>query len=126
MLSGVCVGTNDLAAAARFYDAVLTTISMRCMLSEENERAYGGPDGRMTFFVVRPYDGRTATHGNGTQVMFYAADAAAVRAFHMTALEMGGTDEGAPGPRDYHPDYYGAYVRDPDGNKLNVSVSLET
>ncbi len=125
MLSGICIGTNDLTAAGRFYDAVLATIGMTCTHSEEHERAYAGADGRTTFFVVDPYDGAAATHGNGTQVMFYAPDAEAVRAFHAVALRCGGTDEGAPGLRAYHPDYFGAYVRDLDGNKLNVSVSLE-
>ena len=125
MLSGVCLGTNDLAAAAAFYDAVLATVGMRCTLDEPRERGYAGADGRTTVFLLFPWDGRRATAGNGTQAMFYAPDAAAVRAFHDAALRHGGTDEGAPGPRGYHPDYYGAYVRDPDGNKLNVSVSLE-
>lgn len=124
MLSGVCVGTNDLPAAGAFYDAVLATIGMRCVLSEPRERGYAGPDGRITLFLVVPYNGKRATNGNGTQIMFYAPDADAVRAFHSVALECGGTDEGLPGPRSYHPDYYGAYVRDLDGNKLNVSVSL--
>ncbi|MEM7643823.1 MAG: VOC family protein [Pseudomonadota bacterium] len=125
MLSGICIGANDLEAAAAFYDAVLATIGMTCILVEPDELAYAGTDGRLTFFVVRPYDGGPATFGNGTQVMFYAPDAGAVRAFHATALRLGGSDEGVPGPRAYHPRYYGAYVRDLDGNKLNVSVSLE-
>ncbi|MHA7775792.1 VOC family protein [Roseibium sp. M-1] len=126
MLSGVCIGTNDLEAAAAFYDAVLATIGMTCVFVEPRERGYAGPDGRITLFVLIPYDDGKATFGNGTQVMFHAADAEAVNAFHATALRCGGTDEGAPGPRDYHPDYYGAYVRDPDGNKLNVSVPIKT
>lgn len=125
MLSGVCIGSNDLVVAGEFYDAVLATIGMRCVLSVAGERGYAGADGRITLFVVVPYNGRKATFGNGTQVMFYAPDAEAVRAFHSTAVRCGGSDEGLPGPRDYHPDYYGAYVRDPDGNKLNVSISLE-
>ena len=124
MLSGVCIGARDVVAAGRFYDPVLATIGMRCALAESHERGYAGADGRITLFVVRPYDGRASTPGNGTQVMFHAPDAGAVRAFHATALARGGTDEGAPGPRDYHPRYYGAYVRDPDGNKLNVSVDV--
>ncbi len=125
MLSGVCVGTNNINDAAKFYDAVLATIGMACVLTDPNERGYAGKDGRITLFVITPYNQDPATFGNGTQVMFYAADKMAVRAFYDTALRFGGTDEGAPGPRGYHPDYYGAYVRDPDGNKLNVSVSLE-
>ena len=124
MLSGVCIGTNDLSSSGAFYDAVLATIGMACVLSEPRERGYAGDDGRITLFLVRPYNGEKATFGNGTQVMFYAPDAMAVRAFYAAALANGGQDEGSPGPRGYHPDYYGAYVRDPDGNKLNVSVSL--
>jgi len=125
MLSGICVGTDDLLAASKFYDVVLATIGMRCVLAELHERAYAGADGRTVFFVVVPFDGQKASFGNGTQVMFYAPDNDAVRAFHATALRCGGSDEGAPGLRSYHPDYFGAYVRDLDGNKLNVSVSLE-
>lgn len=125
MLSGVCIGANDLAKSATFYDAVLGTLRITCVLSEEFERGYAGPDGRITVFVVTPYDDQPASFGNGTQFMFYAADHDGVKAFHRTALELGGTDEGAPGPLDYHPDYYGAYVRDLDGNKLNCSIRLE-
>lgn len=125
MLSGVCIGTNDLVAAGEFYDEVLATIGMKCAMFDANERGYAGADGRITLFVVVPFNEQQATFGNGTQVMFYAPDAEAVRVFHATALRCGGTNEGAPGPRHYHPDYYGAYVRDLDGNKLNVSVSLE-
>ena len=123
MLSGVCIGTNDIAAAGQFYDAVLATIGMRCVLSQTHERGYAGDDGKLTVFVVVPYNEREATVGNGTQIMFYAPDAEAVKAFHAQAIHMGGSNEGLPGPRDYHPDYYGAYVRDLDGNKLNVSIN---
>ncbi|MEP0521896.1 MAG: VOC family protein [Hyphomicrobiales bacterium] len=125
MLSGVCIGTNNMKAAGKFYDAVLATIGMRCVLCEPNERGYAGDDNRITVFVVTPFNELPATSGNGTQIMFYAVDDAAVRAFYDTAIRYGGTDEGSPGPRHYHPDYYGAYARDLDGNKLNVSVSLE-
>ena len=125
MLSGVCIGTNNLTTASKFYDKVLATIGMRCVFSESHERGYASTDGSITVFLVVPYDGKRATAGNGTQFMFYAPDAKAVQSFYCAALDAGGSDEGAPGPRDYHPDYYGAYVRDIDGNKLNVSISLE-
>jgi len=105
MLSGVCIGTNDIAAAGEFYDAVLATIGMKCVLSESLERGYAGQDGKITLFVVIPYNKQTATYGNGTQIMFYAPDTDAVRAFHAAALACGGVNEGLPGPRDYHPDY---------------------
>ena len=125
MLSGVCIGTNDIKSAGAFYDAVLASIGMTCVFSEPNERGYAQADGQITVFVIVPYNEQDATVGNGSQVMFYAPDPEAVRAFYDTALRCGGTDEGAPGPRDYHPDYYGAYVRDLDGNKLNVSVPID-
>lgn len=126
MLSGVCIGTNDLDAAGQFYDALLTTIGMSRALTVPRELGYAGADGKITLFVLLPYDRNPATHGNGTQVMFYAANKAEVDAFHAKALALGGSDEGAPGPRDYHPEYYGAYVRDLDGNKLNISVDPST
>jgi len=69
--------------------------------------------------VVRPLDGAAAGAGNGVTVAFAAPTRAAVDAFHAAALAAGASDEGAPGLRPhYHPNYYGAYVRDPDGNKL--------
>lgn len=125
MLSGVCIGTNDLVAAGRFYDAVLATLGMSCLYLDSQERGYGGIDRKIQLFVNVPYDGKRATFGNGTQVMFYAPDADTVRAFYAVALSHGGLDDGPPGPRDFHPNYFGAYVRDLDGNKLNVSISLE-
>ncbi len=125
MLSGICIGTNDMTRAAAFYDAVLATIGMSCVLQGPAERGYAGTDGRISLFVLTPFNGEPASFGNGTQAMFYAPNARAVRAFRTSALTNGGTCDGPPGPRSYHPEYYGAYVRDPDGNKLNVSVSLQ-
>ena len=71
--------------------------------------------------MVRPYDKKDATPGNGVTVAFEAPTREAVDAFHAAALAAGATDEGPPGIREhYHPSYYGAYVRDLDGNKLCV------
>ena len=125
MLSGVCIGTNDMDSASDFYDKVLGTLGMTCVFTEPHERGYAGPDGKIMVYIVIPYNEQKATFGNGTQFMFYAADKETVQDFHSTALQCGGSDEGAPGPRDYHPDYYGAYVRDPDGNKLHVAVPIK-
>lgn len=125
MLSSVCIGTNDITAAGQFYDAVLGTIGMKCVFSESHERGYAGSNGKISLYVVVPYNDNKATFGNGTQVGFYAPDTQSVKAFHATALAHGGTDEGQPGPRDYHPDYYGAYLRDLDGNKLHVSIEIQ-
>jgi catechol 2,3-dioxygenase-like lactoylglutathione lyase family enzyme len=79
-------------------------------------------DGRMpTIYIYTPEDGRPATWGNGTHVAFIADTRAQVHAFHEQALKLGGKSEGEPGPRPhYGPNYYAAYVRDPDGNKLQA------
>ena len=72
-------------------------------------------------FIGATFDGKPATCGNGTHVAFLAKDRATVDAFYTAALAQGGSDEGPPGLRaHYHPNYYGAYVRDPDGNKLQA------
>jgi hypothetical protein len=123
MLSGVGVGTNDMVTAGVFYDAVLATIGMTCVAADAQERAYAGQDGKASFFVLQPFNGQQATFGNGSQVMFAAPDAEAVKAFHAAVLRCGGAAEGLPGLRNYSPTYHGAYGRDLDGNKLNVSVA---
>jgi catechol 2,3-dioxygenase-like lactoylglutathione lyase family enzyme len=75
----------------------------------------------LKLFIVSPFDGGDAHPGNGPHAAFLAPNRAAVDAFHAAALAHGGTDEGAPAPRPhYHAHYYGAYVRDPDGNKLQA------
>ena len=82
-----------------------------------------GATGRNSPFlcVCRPYDGQPASPGNGFHIAWVAADKAAVEAFHTAALSHGGSDEGAPGHRPhYSADYFAAYVRDPDGNKLQA------
>ena len=124
MLSGACVGSNNLPAAKAFYDSVLSTIGMSCHVSLEHELGYGTDAGQPNFWVLIPYNQKQATVGNGTQIMFHAETEEAVCAFYNTAISLGGVDEGAPGPRDYAPGYYGAYVRDLDGNKLHISIKL--
>lgn len=124
MLGGACVGSNSLSAAKQFYDNVLSIIGMSCHVCLDHELGYGPSDGEPNFWVVSPYNEKAATVGNGTQIMFYTDDQKAVHAFYDMAIKLGGVDEGAPGPRDYAPNYYGAYVRDLDGNKLHVSIKL--
>ena len=120
MLAGVCVGTNDLAAAGAFYDEVLAVVGFERQVTVAGEIGYGPPGGRAEFWVLTPFNGKPATFGNGTQVMFSVGDEDEVRAFYEAVMRLGGTDEGAPGPRDYSEGYYGAYCRDLDGNKLHV------
>ena len=128
MLSHFCLGTNDAERATRFYDAVLGALGLtRCGGAEEGGeqqwhgwRVYGSePDRQITLWVCRPFDGRPASAGNGTMIAFDARSWREVERFHAAALACGGSSEGAPGLRlHYYPDFYAAYVRDPDGNKL--------
>ena len=122
VISHITLGTNDVVRAAAFYDPVLGALGF-----ERQERpaskppAYEKNSGMPTIYLYPPFDGRPATAGNGTHVAFVAETRAAVHAFHDLALAHGGVSEGAPGPRPhYGDDYYAAYVRDPDGNKLQA------
>lgn len=120
MYSHVTLGTNDIAKAEIFYDAVMAVLGHPVMFKQQGSAAYGLPTGEK-FFIGPPFDGGAAAPGNGAHVAFITTDRATVDAFHAAALAHGGTDEGAPGPRPhYHANYYGAYVRDPDGNKLQA------
>jgi len=124
MLSGACIGSNNLSEAKKFYDNVLSTLGMACHVSLDHELGYGPIAGEPNFWVVNPYNEKEATIGNGSQIMFDTDDQKTVHAFYDMAIKMGGVDEGAPGPRDYAPNYYGAYVRDLDGNKIHISIKL--
>ncbi len=119
MLLYITLGTNDLARARPFYDAVLAELGLSCREADENEFGYAAEgDDRCRLWVTKPYDTRPATIGNGSMVALVAETRSAVDAFHRAGLAHGGTDEGAPGLRPYHPHFYACYVRDPDGNKL--------
>jgi catechol 2,3-dioxygenase-like lactoylglutathione lyase family enzyme len=121
MLHYVTIGSNDIARAARFYDAAMTALGLECRHSSEDELAYAAPkDTKCRLWVVTPFDGKAANPGNGTMIALHAASRAAVDAFHAAAMANGGKDEGAPGLRAYGPDFYACYIRDPDGNKLSV------
>lgn len=120
MFSHVTLGTNDYVKAERFYDAVMAVLGHPVMFKANGAAAYGTPTGPKVF-IVPPFDGKPARSGNGVHVAFLVQERATVDAFHAAALANGGSDEGAPGPRPhYHKNYYGAYVRDPDGNKLQA------
>jgi len=127
MFTYVCLGTNDLRRAAAFYDAVLAPLGLaRCATPGEDDEGWIGwgtyEDAgavEVALWLCAPYDGRPASAGNGTMVALKAPSWRAVREFHAEALRLGGTSEGEPGLRpQYNPDFYAAYVRDPDGNKL--------
>jgi catechol 2,3-dioxygenase-like lactoylglutathione lyase family enzyme len=124
MFSYVSLGTRDLVRALRFYDAALAPLGHTRIEDydpEDRSAAWGLDDPGPHLWVTQPFDGASATPGNGTMVSFLAPSRAAVDAFHAAALAHGGTDEGAPGLRpQYGAHFYAAYVRDPDGNKLNA------
>ena len=128
MFSYVSLGTRDLPRAIRFYDAVLAPLGHARIEGYDPDQAsaaWGLDDPGPHLWVTQPFDGQPATPGNGTMVSFLAPSRAAVDAFHATALAHGGSDEGAPGLRPhYGPHFYAAYVRDPDGNKLNAVCYL--
>lgn len=120
ILTHVTIGTNNLENARKFYDKVLAPLGLkRVMDMEDNGSSWGAE--APEFFVLNPRDGNEATVGNGGTVGFRAPNRAAIDEFHKLALEAGGTDEGAPGPREFAPDAYAAYVRDLDGHKILAS-----
>ena len=118
MIGYVTLGTQDLARAAAFYDALLATIGAARWMSSDRFIAGAVSPARPSLAVALPYDGRTASAGNGTMVALVMDSRDKVDALHRKALELGGSDEGAPGPR--MDGFYAGYFRDLDGNKLNA------
>jgi len=124
MFSHIYIGINDFGQAFAFYAAVLAPLPTRLRFKDEArpwaawQPAEGG---RPLFIIGHPYDGQPALAGNGQMTALMAPSRAAVDAAHAAALAHGGSCEGAPGLRPhYHANYYGAYFRDPEGNKLCV------
>jgi predicted lactoylglutathione lyase len=118
MVGYVTVGTNDLPRAARFYDALLAELGGKRAMEAETFIAWTGAGGGGMMSVIKPFDKKPATVGNGVMVALAATSKAQVDAVHKKALELGGKDEGAPGPRG--DGFYAGYFRDLDGNKLNA------
>ena len=122
MLHHVSVGVRDVERAAGFYDAVLGALGYkRVMAFLPYAVAYG--ERHPSFWIQLPNDQQVAAAGNGVHISFIARSRSAVDAFHATALAQGAQSNGEPGPRpDYGPDYYGAFVIDLDGNKLEATL----
>ena len=124
MIHHVSIGTNDLKRAKAFYDPLMVLIGFRLLKLSDKAAHYGASD--IVFSLETPVDGLSATPGNGVHIASQAPDRASVRQFHEVAIANGGTDEGGPGIRDnYNTNYYGAFVRDLDGNKIEAVTYTE-
>ena len=120
ILSHVSLGTNDFARAAAFYDKIMPTLGCRRVMEHPDAVAYGKmfPE----FWIQTPHDGHPAGTANGIHIGFIAPSKEAVHAFHEAGLAAGATDDGAPGPRpDYGEPYYGCFLRDLDGHKIEAA-----
>ena len=120
MIGYVTIGTNDIARAEKFYDALLAELGGKRVMTNERMRFYASGPGQPMIAVCTPYDKKAATVGNGMMVGLAAGSKDAVHRIHEKAISLGATDDGAPGPR--MPGFYGGYFRDPDGNKLVAFV----
>ena len=117
MIGYVTLGTNDMARACAFYDTLLAGLGAKRIMEGERFVAWGTSMTSPSIGVIKPYDGQPAHRGNGTMTALAVRTPSQVDALHAKALELGGTDEGAPGER--FKGFYAAYFRDLDGNKLN-------
>jgi catechol 2,3-dioxygenase-like lactoylglutathione lyase family enzyme len=118
MIGYVTLGTNDLDKAAAFYDELLKLIGAGRFMEESTFVAWATSPEVPGLSVTKPYDGNPATVGNGGMVALVVDAPEKVDLLYKKALELGGVDEGAPGPRGGG--FYAAYFRDLDGNKLNA------
>ena len=119
MIDHISVGANDLVKARAFYDSVFSELGLRLLKSSERSADYGVSN--ILFSIETPLNGEPATSGNGAHIAFVAGTRKMVDSFYQAALTNGGTDAGAPGLRpEYDAHYYGAFVFDPDGNKIEA------
>jgi catechol 2,3-dioxygenase-like lactoylglutathione lyase family enzyme len=124
MFSHIFVGVSDFERALAFYNPLMSALGIASRFCDPS-RPWAGwqshPGERPLFLIGKPYDQQPHERGNGQMVAFLAESRAVVASAYAAALANGGTSEGAPGLRpEYHEHYYGAYFRDPEGNKLCV------
>jgi catechol 2,3-dioxygenase-like lactoylglutathione lyase family enzyme len=119
MIDHLSIGVGDIARAQRFYDAALAPLGYRCLSADAGALGYG--DETVRFWVLKVARPVPADPESGLHVCLTAPSRASVDAFHAAALRTGGTDNGRPGVRaDYAPDYYAAFVIDPDGYRIEA------
>lgn len=123
MIGYVTLGTNDLARSTAYYDELLKLVGAGRTFDGDTFVAWGTDPAEPSLSVTTPFDGQPATVGNGVMVAIPVLSEGQVQSFHARALELGGSDEGAPGDRGDN--FYAAYFRDLDGNKLAVFCLVE-
>ena len=116
MIGYMTFGTNDLVKAGKFYDELFEIMGAKRFMADEHIVIWATKKGNGMFAVITPNDGKAATAGNGTMAAFAVDDLDTVKRMHAKVLELGGTDEGEPGPRGES--YNFGYARDLEGNKL--------
>jgi catechol 2,3-dioxygenase-like lactoylglutathione lyase family enzyme len=119
MIGYVTIGSNDFERAVEFYDALLETIGIERLWKADTIAAWGPSREDPALCVTAPHNGEAATAGNGVMIALRVESEESVQALHAKAIALGGTNEGAPGPRG-EGGFYGGYFRDLDGNKLNA------
>ena len=126
MFSHVTIGANDVPAAKTFYDSLLAPLGLVRRADQPEAVGYGKPGARAQVWIVRPLDKKAASAGNGITIGLEADDRPIVDAVYRAAMAAGARDEGGPGLRPhYHRNYYAAYVRDLDGNKVCIVCHKE-
>lgn len=125
MIGYITLGTNDPAASQTFYDPFMSALGQKKKFAQDNGWCGYGlpetPDADVEVLVCPPFNGETATAGNGAMIAFRALNKDMVNKAYAAGMANGGSDEGGPGFRPQDSDYfYAAYLRDPTGNKLCV------
>lgn len=121
MIGYVTIGTNNFEAALEYYDQLLETVGVTRLWAHGNMAAWGRSRSEPALCIAKPHNGEKASAGNGAMIALKVASRNEVDALHTKSIELGGSNEGDPGPRGEH-GFYGGYFRDLDGNKLNAYV----
>jgi len=120
MFGHITLGCDDWERAKPFWLVVMDVLGHPLFMETDTGADFGEANGQKTF-IGSAFNGEPAAPGNGVHIAYLAGNRTTVDAFYTAALANGGTDEGPPLRPHYHPSYYGAYVRDPDGNKLQTA-----
>lgn len=118
MLTHITIGFDNVEEARAFYDHIMEPLGYSRAMDHGDMSAYGPDGGRPQFMILKPRDGNPASSANGGTIELIAPNRASVDEFHRRALEKGGMDEGAPGPRPFGENIYAAYIRDIGGHKV--------